>query len=628
MTLNKEAGPSILVVCLWDYSSAFSWSLSGFGSLVVFVFLLAFILLRGFLLFGWLFLIIIIFLLALIKNHLEIVGRQFQFGCIVLLSIIGHENQPAEVNQARVTINMLHDSGKSIRDIIKVVGYTISAINDRGGDPEAMGKPVSKTTAENIRKFPFDPSNRPDIVLDPDVQTKDMKRTLPIVEPPDRVTKTLENFSKKSSPESSTGGIPFESYLAAGVKLWNFLHSRKLPVEKIHENHKKSQLKQMIIEKEYSQADGEEISHFSEAISNKVNFMYKKYNQHWKQTIYDVDASWAYLLAKAPFDYAAVHRTLVEIKNREPDFQPRTLFDLGSGVGTCTWAAQSVFGEMTEIFAVDPSSDMNDLARAILLEGKLSHSLPAGTFFRLHFPASNDLKYDLVTAAFTLSEMDSAKARLTAVENMWRRTDGYLILVEQGTNAGFQILAEVRDYLIQLIDLNKDIPSDDGQNLTGHLFAPCPHEIGCPRYFQDNIPCNFDVRYKNFQLQSFPHIVKDVPRTEKFSYLIFKKGPKPVESKSYAYPRVVEEPITRSGHIVCRMCTNRGKLEEYMATKNKDVPEKKAIFSYAKRIHCGDQMMVEVHDATPKEAGSFSWKEKKMELKKKKEDLLNQTVSS
>ena len=50
-----------------------------------------------------------------------------------------------------------------------------------------------------------------------------------------------------------------------------------------------------------------------------------------------------------------------------------------------------LFGTMTEIFCVDTSTDMNDLAKWILKKGKANDSLPTGVFFRLALPVSNDV---------------------------------------------------------------------------------------------------------------------------------------------------------------------------------------------------------------------------------------------
>ena len=45
------------------------------------------------------------------------------------------------------------------------------------------------------------------------------------------------------------------------------------------------------------------------------------------------------------------------------------------------------------MFCVDTSPDMNEINRLITLEGKsATHALPAGTFMRMHLPASNDVR--------------------------------------------------------------------------------------------------------------------------------------------------------------------------------------------------------------------------------------------
>ena len=56
------------------------------------------------------------------------------------------------------------------------------------------------------------------------------------------------------------------------------------------------------------------------------------------------------------------------------------------------------------------------------------------------------LTYDLVTMCHTLLELPSAEARLTAVDNLWRKTNGYLVIVESGTNAAFQVEMNLYNY--------------------------------------------------------------------------------------------------------------------------------------------------------------------------------------
>ena len=58
----------------------------------------------------------------------------------------------------------------------------------------------------------------------------------------------------------------------------------------------------------------------------------------WKSVDYDRMASWSYLLGSvAAYDYACLLKVFKEIRQRNPEFLPRTMLDYGSGVGTVTW---------------------------------------------------------------------------------------------------------------------------------------------------------------------------------------------------------------------------------------------------------------------------------------------------
>ena len=71
----------------------------------------------------------------------------------------------------------------------------------------------------------------------------------------------------------------------------------------------------------------------------------------------------------------------------------------------------------------------------------------------------------------TLLELSSTSERLETLSKLWDRVEkvrsvtssghniriivqgGYLVLTETGTNAGFHVIAEARDYLIQVSEL-------------------------------------------------------------------------------------------------------------------------------------------------------------------------------
>ncbi|MEQ2214006.1 Methyltransferase-like protein 17, mitochondrial, partial [Xenoophorus captivus] len=64
---------------------------------------------------------------------------------------------------------------------------------------------------------------------------------------------------------------------------------------------------------------------------------------------------------------------------------------------------------------------------------------------------SLQVQFDLVVAAFTLSELPSVNEREEAVTTLWRKTSSYLVLVENGTKEGHQMLMEARDSLLKVL---------------------------------------------------------------------------------------------------------------------------------------------------------------------------------
>ena len=49
--------------------------------------------------------------------------------------------------------------------------------------------------------------------------------------------------------------------------------------------------------------------------------------------------------------------------------------------------------------------------------------------------------------------------------------------------------------------------------------------MGCPRFAHDRIPCNFGSKYFSWQLPPIPGPVRNRVLSDRFSYLVFKKGP-------------------------------------------------------------------------------------------------------
>ena len=73
-------------------------------------------------------------------------------------------------------------------------------------------------------------------------------------------------------------------------------------------------------------------------ISQSMKDHHKMRANRWKLVEYDSEAAWSYFIGtKAAYDFACMKNILSEIKIREETFQPKTLLDFGSGLGTVTW---------------------------------------------------------------------------------------------------------------------------------------------------------------------------------------------------------------------------------------------------------------------------------------------------
>lgn len=146
---------------------------------------------------------------------------------------------------------------------------------------------------------------------------------------------------------------------------------------------------------------------------------------------------------------------------------------------------------------------------------------------------------------------------MEVLTNLWNKCDKYLILVENGTNAGFSLINEAKNFILS--------QAKEEEKEECHVFAPCPHELTCPRItVNDGTPCNFQVSYNTFPFLSSP-----VPKKELYSYVVLKKG-KRENIESETWPRIVRPVLARSRHTVCRFCTKNGNLQEVIFTSAKN----------------------------------------------------------
>ncbi|XP_035527094.1 methyltransferase-like protein 17, mitochondrial isoform X1 [Morone saxatilis] len=363
--------------------------------------------------------------------------------------------------------------------------------------------------------------------------------------------------------------------------LTNFLWSRKRAVEDFTLRKKALSLEKELWKKEIEKCGDGDIDEqlLEDRIRKKVISELRRSTYHWTTMKYDEDLAVVYMAARLAGGYAAVRRAMNEIKKRDPSFAPQSLLDFGSGLGTVVWASHSCWGDtLKEMVCVDSSGPMNILAEK-LLKGDDEEAEPhiKHVYFRQFLPVSPKVQFDLVVTAFTLSELPNVKEREEAVLTLWRKTSSYLVLVENGTKEGHQMLMEARDALLK----KQEETAYDTRPAS--VFAPCPHELTCPKLAQEPVtPCNFQQQYHPLPLPGHNQLQR-----EKFIYLILSrtKAAK-AETENVDWARLIAPVQCRSRHVHCRMCCPDGKLQHLVVTAQK---HSRDVYRCARSSNWGDQ---------------------------------------
>ncbi|XP_014310186.1 methyltransferase-like protein 17, mitochondrial isoform X2 [Myotis lucifugus] len=299
--------------------------------------------------------------------------------------------------------------------------------------------------------------------------------------------------------------------------LTNYLWSRHLPVEPGELQRRAEHLEKKFLENSDS-------SQTEEKLRGAVLHALRKTTYHWQELSYNEGLSLVYMAARLDGGFAAVSRAFHEIQTQLPEFQPKTLMDFGSGTGSVTWAAHSIWGQsLREYMCVDSSAAMLDLAEKLLKGGSENGKLYIpGVFFRQFLPVSPKVQFNVVVSAFSLSELPSKADRAEIVQTLWRKTSDFLILVENGTKAGHCLLMEARDLVLKGKEKSPLDPRP------GFVFAPSKK-----------------------------------PKEEKFSMVILARG-SPEEANRW--PRITQPVLKRPRHVHCHLCCPDGHMQHAVLT--------------------------------------------------------------
>jgi len=326
----------------------------------------------------------------------------------------------------------------------------------------------------------------------------------------------------------------------------------------------------------------------------------------WHYYEYDEYASNLYMAVRLAPNYACLKTVMDEIHLNDPYFEPKSVLDFGSGMGTTIWAVNETWpGAVNEFMNIELSKEQQYLCESLLRGGKDSGELPSLVYSRQYLPVSNRVKYDMVVSAFSMLELPNAELRAHAIENLWHKTNDLLVLVERGNNGGFEIIDEARNLVLDLsgLDVTRKItPSFEAflrpncKSTDVHIVAPCPHEFACPRRSmsnkrQTNI-CRFRVNYEPLDIGQRDRVFA----REDYSYVVLRKqklADYPSSQGRYRWPRIVERRKRSRGLVMHRICCPNGNLAETAITKSKYGVE---AYNVAKSCDWADLLPIKIKD--------------------------------
>ncbi|XP_074646156.1 ribosome assembly protein METTL17, mitochondrial-like [Tubulanus polymorphus] len=342
--------------------------------------------------------------------------------------------------------------------------------------------------------------------------------------------------------------------------LMNFLHARQPPTETEEIQKRAREIESQLSTKNLIDAEGDDKALRLE-MNRRRSIVQRKLRRqmyHWQPVEFDAAKAITYMVTRMIPEYCILYRIFSEMKKRQSEFKPHTLFDFGSGVGSVAWAANEVWPKhLHEHYCVDSSSDMNTLFRLLVQDAEENkETWMKGLFQKQFFPQSHENKYSLVVSAYSLFELPNRHVRRSRIVDLWQKTEenGFLVFVENGTNAGFKLIIEARRIILQ--EMRRSTQENSSSH--GHIFSPCPHEaFTCPMTNQLKSPCNFEIKYEPLE-----YISNGVPKTERFSYVVFRKGHS--QSEDLSWPRIIRPVSKPSKHVHCRICSANGKLEHHV----------------------------------------------------------------
>lgn len=277
----------------------------------------------------------------------------------------------------------------------------------------------------------------------------------------------------------------------------------------------------------------------------------------------DMDAL-AYAITRSPATYGAVRNVLGHLQERNPDFNPTTVLDLGTGAGAASWAASENWPQIESIVQVDSNLPLLTLNRRLTQQAssdalRNATRVTADLTRRLEAPSA-----DLVMLSYMLAELAEAQIQ-PVLDTAWARCTGALVIVEPGTPVGYQRILSARQHLL---------------SKGGRILVPCPHEQSCPLVLLDW--CHFVQRIERSRDHRILKAAALPYEDEKFSYLVAVREPLYIPAEA---GRILARPEKEKTAITVKLCSLDGRAGKVTISRRE-----KEQYKLAKKKEWGDSL--------------------------------------
>ncbi|TFK77519.1 Rsm22-domain-containing protein [Pluteus cervinus] len=251
-----------------------------------------------------------------------------------------------------------------------------------------------------------------------------------------------------------------------------------------------------------------------------------------------------------PAHYSAIYAVLDHVKRRlEPSWGIQHVIDWGAGTGSGLWASSYSFQEQPaqDTAAGDLSIDKSTLLTyrgidkrdgLVSIGKKLLRNTQTGELkvsWHRSFQGGDILDLNgrdtLALSAFLLTTLPTPLARKALIKEMWESGAHVIVLIDHNTPAGFEAIAQAREYLLKLGRAEPE-GSEEVQIRGSHVVAPCPHDAACPLHHPGSgkLVCGFAQRLQR------PAFIRRTKHSGighediEYSYVVIRRGIRPTNA--------------------------------------------------------------------------------------------------